>query len=167
MAAPIEAAAAANLLSPDAQAVAVAQQTGSISQTISGTADATSVQDAEISQSRSADPADGTSGSTSGDTSTGGATTGTSGGVQSLLDGGSLLSANVNVDADANLTAPVAGAVAANANVAAPVDAAVAANVASPDASAQAVAVQNVQISQNLDDVSATANAEQDAKVEQ
>ena len=31
------------------------------------------------------------------------------GGVASFLDGGSLLSANVNVDADANLTAPVAG----------------------------------------------------------
>jgi hypothetical protein len=87
--------------------------------------------------------------------------------VSSFLDGGSLLSANVNVDADANLTAPIAGAVAANANVAAPVDAAVAANVASPGAVAQAAAVQNLEISQTMEDVSAEANADQDADVDQ
>ena len=89
------------------------------------------------------------------------------GGVASFLDGGSLLSANVNIDADANLTAPVAGAVAANANVAAPVDASVAANIASPGAVAQAAAVQNLQITQTLEDVTASATADQDADVEQ
>src|SRR5919106_2812323 len=50
VAAPIEAAAAANLLSPDAQAVAAAQQTGSIHQGISGSADATAPQHAQIDQ---------------------------------------------------------------------------------------------------------------------
>jgi hypothetical protein len=92
---------------------------------------------------------------------------GTTAGVQSLLDGGSLLSANVDVDATANLTAPIAGAVAANANVAAPIDASVAANVASPGAVAQAVAAQELNISQHLDGVTAEANADQDADVTQ
>jgi hypothetical protein len=87
--------------------------------------------------------------------------------VESILDGGSLLSANVNIDADANLTAPIAGAVAANANVAAPIDAAAAANIASPGAVAQAAAVQNLEISQTLEDVEATANADQKADVDQ
>src|SRR5689334_5824748 len=57
VAAPIEAAASANLLSPDAQAIAVAQQHGSIDQGISGTANATAPQNAEITQD--ATPEDG------------------------------------------------------------------------------------------------------------
>ena len=84
-----------------------------------------------------------------------------------FLDGGSLLSANINIDADANLTAPVAGAVAANANIAAPIDAAVAANIASQGAVAQAAAVQNLQITQTLEDVTASATADQDADIDQ
>lgn len=56
---------------------------------------------------------------------------------------------------------------AANANVAAPVDAAVAANIASPGAVAQAAAVQNLEISQTLDDVEANATADQKADVDQ
>src|SRR5689334_23635145 len=55
VAAPIEAAASANLLSPDAQAVAVAQQSGSIDQTISGSADATADQTSAIDQSGAPD----------------------------------------------------------------------------------------------------------------
>src|SRR4051794_12754077 len=58
VAAPIEAAASANLLSPDAQAVAIAQQTGSIDQGISGEANATAPQHADVSQDAS--PGDGT-----------------------------------------------------------------------------------------------------------
>src|SRR3954466_14182729 len=50
VAAPIEAAASANLLSPDAQAVSLAQQHGSIDQGISGSADATAPQHAEVAQ---------------------------------------------------------------------------------------------------------------------
>ena len=44
---------------------------------------------------------------------------------------GDLLNVDVNVDLDADLAAPINGAVAANANVAAPIDASVAANILS------------------------------------
>src|SRR5689334_10759576 len=50
VAAPLEASASANLLSPDAQAVSLAQQHGSIDQGISGEANATAPQHAEVSQ---------------------------------------------------------------------------------------------------------------------
>src|SRR4051794_9957924 len=56
VAAPIEAAASANLLSDDAQAVAISQQHGTIDQGISGTADATANQDADLAQN--ANPAE-------------------------------------------------------------------------------------------------------------
>ena len=91
----------------------------------------------------------------------------TSGGTDALLNGGSLLDANVNIHAAANLAAPVDGAVAANGNVAAPVDAAVAANVGSPGSISEAAAPQEVDIAQNLDHVSADATATQDASVSQ
>src|SRR3954470_11289298 len=55
VAAPIEAAAAANVLSPDAQAISLAQQHGSIDQGISGSADATAPQHAELTQDSNAD----------------------------------------------------------------------------------------------------------------
>ena len=92
-----------------------------------------------------------------------GAVDGVTGGVDSLLSGGSLLDANIDINADADLTAPVAGAVAANANIAAPIDASVAANIGSDGAVAQSLADQQVDIHQDLDDVSAEATAEQDA----
>src|SRR4051812_33923761 len=233
VAAPIEASAAANVLSPDAQAVSLAQQHGSIDQGISGSAHATAPQNAEITQNSNSDtgtpqatgataepaaasgaiqgdavtptageaphaatsdvpanpaPAageaattgatDGTTGAVAGATgavtgavggatgavegATGGTTgavegatgavggttgavegatgavggatgavggavggatgavDGVTGGVENLLKGGSLLNADVNIHANANLTAPIDGAVAANANVAAP-----------------------------------------------
>ncbi|MCU1500076.1 MAG: hypothetical protein JWM47_4029, partial [Acidimicrobiales bacterium] len=91
----------------------------------------------------------------------------TAGGVSSLLSGGSLLDANVHIDAQANLTAPIDGAVAANANVAAPIDASVAANIGSEGAVAQSMAVQDVDIVQHLDDVSSEATANQDADISQ
>jgi hypothetical protein len=97
----------------------------------------------------------------------GGAVGGATGGVDSLLNGGSLLDANVDIHANANLTAPVAGAVAANANVAAPIDASVAANIGSEGAVAQSLADQQVDVSQHLDDVEANATADQDASVDQ
>jgi len=224
VAAPIEASAAANLLSPDAQAVAAAQQTGSIHQGISGTADATAPQHAQIDQNANppengggtvaggetpqiaaptadattGDPVAGATGAVDGATggvvdgatgAAGGAVDGATGaaggvvdgaggtvddaagdvtgGVNSLLSGGSLLDANINVHANANLTAPIDGAVAANANVAAPVDAAVAANIASDHAVAEAVAPQQVDVEQTLDNVEANATATQDAGVQQ
>ena len=88
-------------------------------------------------------------------------------GVGNLLSGGSLLDANVNIHANANLAAPIDGAVAANANVAAPIDAAVAANIGSDHAVAEALAPQEVNIHQSLDDVEANATAQQDADVDQ
>ena len=166
VAAPIEAAASANLLSPVAVAVGEAQQTGTIDQGISGTAEATAPQHADIAQN--SNPTGDTTGTTTGDTT--GTTSGTStttGGVDSLLNGGSLLDANIDVHANANLTAPIDGAVAANANVAAPIDASVAANVGSEGAQAESVAVQDVNVTQHLDGVTADATANQDAAVNQ
>jgi hypothetical protein len=82
-----------------------------------------------------------------------------------LLEG-SLLEVNVNLDADVDLAAPIAGAVAANANVAAPIDAAVAANVGSVDSQAVAIAQQDAIINQDITG-SATAEAEQTSEIEQ
>jgi hypothetical protein len=89
------------------------------------------------------------------------------GAVGDFLQGGSLLDANVNIHANANLTAPIDGAVAANGNVAAPIDASVAANIGSDHGVAQALAQQEVDIHQNLDDVEANATAQQDATIDQ
>jgi hypothetical protein len=83
-----------------------------------------------------------------------------------ILDG-DLLNVDVDVALDADLAAPIAGAVAANANVAAPIDAAVAANIASIGSDATAVAQQDAIITQNLDDVTAHASTDQSANVEQ
>jgi hypothetical protein len=254
VAAPIEASASANLLSPEAQAVSLAQQHGSIDQGISGEANATAPQHAEVTQNSNpvetgqpipgtpapvdgqpvettaapdaATPVvegadattpvvdgatsdaggvvdgatgavggvvDGATGAVDGATGgvggavdgaggavggavdgaggavdgAGGAVQGVTGGVNSLLNGGSLLDANVNVHANADLAAPIDGAVAANGNVAAPIDAAVSANIASDHAVAEALAPQEVNIHQSLDDVQANATATQDAGVDQ
>jgi hypothetical protein len=234
VAAPIEAAASANLLSPDAQAISLAQQQGSIDQGITGSADAIAPQHASVDQN--ANPVEGgttaggetatpmaaqalegttgdpvgtvgdtvggvgdTAGGTVGDAAggtvgdVGGAAGGAVGdvgdaaggavgdvgsgagdavgdvgsGVGNLLSDGSLLDANVNIHANANLAAPIDGAVAANGNVAAPIDAAVAANIGSDHAVAEALAPQEVNIHQSLDDVEANATATQDADVNQ
>jgi hypothetical protein len=209
VAAPIEAAAGANVLSAGAQAVAVAQQHGLIDQGISGSANATADQHADIAQN--ANPPEGgttpalTEGSTpAGEPAPGpaagepaqspaadepaqsptaaGAVNGAveavpgdpgdvvdpaAGAVDSVLQGGSLLDADVNIHANANLTAPIDGAVAANANVAAPIDAAVAANIGSDNAVAQALADQQVDIHQSLDGVEANADATQDSTIDQ
>jgi hypothetical protein len=162
VAAPIEASAAANVLSPDAQAVSEAYQHGSIDQSVTGNATATAPQHASVAQDSS-----NAFGSDQTPSGTAGAPSGTTvGGADSLLNGGSLLDANVNLHADANLAAPIDGAVAAQGNVAAPVDAAVAANVGSPGAAAEALAPQQVDIHQSIDG-NANATAEQDAQVNQ
>ncbi|HMC38976.1 MAG TPA: hypothetical protein VKI19_04885 [Acidimicrobiales bacterium] len=171
VAAPIEASASANVLSPLATAIGVADQHGSIDQTLSGSATATAPQHAGVTQASGGSPTSGgptgtdTGGTGTGATGTGG--TSTSGGVDSLLNGGSLLDANVNIHANLNLAAPIDGAVAANGNVAAPIDAGVAANILSPGSSAEALAPQDVQITQSLNDVSANATADQTATVAQ
>jgi hypothetical protein len=86
--------------------------------------------------------------------------------AESLLEGG-LLSVDVNVALDADIAAPIAGAVAANANVAAPIDAAVAANVASIGSEAIAAADQTAIITQRLEDVTAEATVDQDSEIDQ
>ena len=86
--------------------------------------------------------------------------------IEGLLSDG-LLNVDVNVALDANLAAPIAGAVAANANVAAPIDASVAANIASVGSSSTAVADQTAMISQSIEDSTAQATAEQTAEVVQ
>jgi hypothetical protein len=68
---------------------------------------------------------------------------------------GDLLNVDVNVDLDADLAAPINGAVAANANIAAPIDAAVSANILSNDSEATAIAQQDAIITQSI-----TGNAE-------
>src|SRR2546423_10789310 len=50
VAAPIEASAAANVLSPEAQAISLAQQHGTIDQGITGSAEATAPQHADVNQ---------------------------------------------------------------------------------------------------------------------
>jgi len=162
VAAPIEASAAANVLSPDAQAVSEAYQHGSIDQSVTGDSTAVAPQHAAVSQdSSNAFGSDQTPSPTAGEPS--GTTVGD---PNSLLNGGSLLDANINIHADANLAAPIDGAVAAQANVAAPIDAAVSANVASPGAAAEALAPQQVDIHQAIDG-NANATATQDAEVNQ
>ena len=90
------------------------------------------------------------------------AATGTASGA---LDG-NLLNVNVDLDADADIAAPINGAVAANANVAAPIDAAVAANVGSEDSNAVAVSQQDAIINQNIEG-SAEATSGQQSDIQQ
>ena len=85
-------------------------------------------------------------------------------GAAAPLDG-NLLNVDVNLDADADLAAPIDGAVAANANVAAPIDAAVGANIGSIDSDAIAVAQQDAIITQDIHgDATATADQQSDLK---
>lgn len=137
VAAPIDAAVAANVLSLDSSATSLADQDVAIGQSITGDAAADSQQDSTIDQSD--------------DTVDDGAVTAPT--VEDPADAlqGGLLNVDVDLAADADLTAPVAGAVAANANVAAPIDAAVAANVGSIGSEAVAVADQDAAISQTID----------------
>ena len=163
--APIDAAVAANVLSLGSTAGALADQGVLLDQHISGDAIAHAPQDAAIDQSN--DVVDSGTGTDTTPVDTG---TGTDP-VSTVTEGGALdgplLNVNVDVSADADIAAPVAGAVAANANVAAPIDAAVGANVASIDSNATAVANQDAIIHQDLDDVTAEAIAAQDAQITQ
>jgi hypothetical protein len=160
IAAPITAAASANLLSPDAVSAAQTDQGTAINQGIDGNATAVGAQDSTIDQ-----------GATAGTDATGGADTGgtaDTGGVTSGADGttvdpssvdGNLLDVNVNLNGSLNLAAPIDGAVAANANAAAPIDAAVSANIDSPGATSVAEASQTAIIDQSITgDANATAD---------
>jgi hypothetical protein len=181
VAAPIDAAVSANVLSAGSTAQGLADQDVLIDQGITGDAVANAPQDSSIDQGNDVvDDGSSTDGTATDGTATDGtatdgtatdgtATDGSTLGVTdpaSALDG-DLLNVDVNAALDADLAAPIAGAVAANANVAAPIDASVAANVGSIDSEATAVADQDAVISQHLDDVSAEATADQQSEIDQ
>jgi hypothetical protein len=159
VAAPIDAAVGANILSVGSEAQAMADQGVLIDQGITGEAVADAGQDSTIDQAAEepvstdvpADapvtPTDGAAGAVTSD---------------SALDG-NLLNVDVDLAADLDLAAPIAGAVAANANVAAPIDAAVAANIGSVDSDAVALAQQDAIIVQDIDaDANATTDQSSD-----
>lgn len=169
IAAPINAAVGANLLSSGSVAETLADQGALIDQHLSGEAIATAPQDTTIDQSN--DVIDG--GTTdpgaepappAPDASDGEVTVPTD--VAEMLNG-DLLNVNVNVDLDADIASPIAGAVAANANVAAPINAAAGANLAAVDSTATAIAQQDAIVTQDLDDVTAEATADQQAEITQ
>jgi hypothetical protein len=152
VAAPIDAAASANLLSAGSEAGALAGQQTLIDQHLSGDAVANAPQTAGVDQT-----------ATPTDTGTAAPSTTTVGDPLS----GDLLNVNVNLDANADIAAPIDGAVAANGNIAAPIDAAVSANIGSIDSAANAVADQTAIVNQDIDGATADATAAQDATVNQ
>jgi hypothetical protein len=193
VAAPIDAAASANILSFGSESQALADQGVIINQGITADATAESAQDSTIDQGPgtadggTADAgAAGAGPAPAAAPAAGAAPAGTlpadptavlpdgaapdlgalpTDAVAGAVDG-NLLNVNVNLAADADLAAPINGAVAANANVAAPIDAAVAANIGSIDSDAFAVAQQDAIINQNIEGA-ATATAEQQSDLEQ
>ncbi len=158
VAAPIDAAASANLLSEGSTAQALSDQGAMITQGIEGDATANAQQDSVIDQT--ADEGAATDEEIVPDALATGGTVGT--GTGGLLDG-NLLNVNVDLNADADIAAPINGAVAANANVAAPIDAAVAANIGSIDSNATAISDQDVIIEQSIvGDATAESNQQSD-----
>jgi hypothetical protein len=153
VAAPIDAAAAANVLSIGSDAQALSDQGVMITQGIVGDASATATQVSDLDQSNDViEPAPAPA-------------------PAPVIDAGDalsgdLLNVDVNLAADLDVAAPIAGAVAANANVAAPIDAAVAANVGSVLSSATAVSDQDAIIEQSIEGDS-TAVADQDSEITQ
>jgi hypothetical protein len=180
VAAPIDAAVGANVLSEGSTAQALSDQGALINQHVAADATANASQDSTLDQGAAPDatiaadptpavdagttaPAD--AGSLPADGSLGG-TTGDLGSTVGDAADGDLLNVNVDLNGDANIAAPINGAVAANANVAAPIDAAVAANVGSIDSDAVAVSQQDAIINQTIDG-SATANSDQVSDISQ
>ena len=160
VAAPIDAAASANILSFGSDAQALSDQGVIINQGIAADATAESTQDSAIEQE---------SGSTDGSDTSATDVTAEESALPTDVAGAlnsNLLNVNVDLDASADLAAPINGAVAANANVAAPIDAAVAANIGSIDSNAFAVAQQDAIITQNIEG-QATATADQQSDLRQ
>jgi hypothetical protein len=175
VAAPIDAAVGANILAVGSSAQALSDQGVMITQDIVGDSTANATQVSDLDQSN--DVVDDGSAAPTADATTDdvGAVAGESlanvgdtvGGVDTgdLLSG-DLLNVDVNLAADADIAAPIAGAVAANANVAAPIDAAVAANIGTIASSATAIADQDAIIDQSIEG-DATATADQDSEIDQ
>lgn len=186
VAAPIDAAVGANVLSAGSTAQALSDQGVMITQGIVGDATAEAEQVSDIGQAEPAaaaeagSPTPPTSGAPMGGEQLDagaidpGAVAGGAAAVGDTVSGidaadalsGDILNVDVNLAADANLTAPINGAVAANANVAAPIDAAAAANIASINSDAIAVANQDAIIEQSIEGDS-SATAEQDSEIQQ
>ncbi|TLM84577.1 peptidoglycan-binding protein [Pseudarthrobacter sp. NamE2] len=167
VAAPIDAAASANILSFGSDAQALADQGVVIEQGITADANAESTQDSTIDQGNDTiDDGTATDGTTDGTTGSGLPDVGALPTDPAAALDGDLLNVNVDLDADADIAAPINGAVAANANVAAPIDAAVAANIGSIDSQAYAVAEQDAIISQNIEG-EANASADQQSDLQQ
>ncbi|GAB6986748.1 hypothetical protein [Nocardioides pyridinolyticus] len=173
VAAPINASVGANVLSEGSTAQALSDQGALINQDVTADATANATQDSSLEQGASPDQADGAA---TGDTGTAapgvalppdaGTAAGDLGTTVGDVADGDLLNVNVDLAADANVAAPINGAVAANANVAAPIDAAVAANVGSVNSDAVSIAQQDAIINQNIDG-SATANSDQTSDITQ
>ena len=153
--APIDAAVSANVLSALSNATSLADQDVAIEQVLTGDAIADAPQTSVLDQGDAVAPIDPVAPVTEGIVDP----------VTGALDG-PLLNVDVNLALDADVAAPIAGAVAANANVAAPIDAAVAANIGSIGSEAIAVADQDALIVQQLDGV-AEATADQDSTITQ
>ncbi len=160
VAAPIDAAVGANVLSAGSTAQALSDQGVMITQGIVGDASATATQVSDLDQANDVvddgepapapvDPTNGGTGVESGD-----------------MLSGDVLNVDVNLAADLDVVAPIAGAVAANANVAAPIDAAAAANIGSVASSATAIADQDAIIDQSIEGDS-TATTDQDSEITQ
>jgi hypothetical protein len=169
VAAPIDAAVGANVLSAGSTAQALADQGVMITQDIVGDATASATQVSDLDQTNDVVD-DGEPVTTPPSTEDGGDATANVGDTVSGVDTGDMLSGDVlnvdvNIAADADLAAPIAGAVAANANVAAPIDAAAAANIGSLASSATAIADQDAIIDQSIEGDS-TATADQDSEID-
>jgi hypothetical protein len=157
VAAPIEASAGANVLSAGSTAVAGADQSAAIHQGVAADAVANAQQASTMTQG-----ADAGTATPAPAPAPAPAPTATPG---SITDG-NLLNVDVNAAANADIAAPINGAVAANANVAAPIDASVAANIGSIDSQAAAVSHQGAVIDQNITG-SADATSGQQSDIQQ
>src|SRR4051794_13368008 len=174
VAAPIDAAVGANVLSVGSTAQALSDQGVMVTQGIVGDASATAHQVSDLDQSHDVVGSGGTADAGAGAADAGSADAGTTadtGDAVTAIDtndalSGPVLNVDVKLTADADLAAPIAGAVAANANVAAPIDAAVGANIASLGSNAIAVSQQDAIINQTIAG-DATAVSDQDSDITQ
>jgi len=185
VAAPIDAAVGANVLSVGSTAQALSDQGALVNQGIDADATANAVQDSGLEQGASPDDSvaptdptgtdptgtdatgtDATGGTTDGTTGDLGSTAGDVGSTVGSAADGNLLNVDVNLDGDANIAAPINGAVAANANVAAPIDASVAANAGSVDSDAVSISQQDAIINQDITG-DATASSDQSSDITQ
>jgi hypothetical protein len=164
VAAPIEAGVGANVLSVGSAAEGLSHQGVSIDQGLDANAVAHANQGSGIEQGTPA-PDGSTAGAPAAEPAAGGAS-GATDGVGSDALSGNLLNVDVKVDANADVAAPINGAVAANANVAAPIDASLGANVGSVGSEAVGAADQTAIIHQDLHGT-ADASSDQSSNIQQ